>query len=67
MSHTHTIQLELVEAAKRGELTGPQRELLNMGQTYSPSSHRRVIMSRRADQSPLRSSSSIKQVIFQVI
>ena len=35
-------QLELVEAAKRGELTGAQRELLATGQTYSPSTHRRV-------------------------
>merc|ERR1712241_1478726 len=33
--------LELVEAAKKGELTGAQRELLATGQTYSPSTHRR--------------------------
>ena len=35
-------QLELVEAAKKGELTGAQREILATGQTYSPSTHRRV-------------------------
>merc|ERR1711899_69724 len=33
--------LELVEAAKKGELTGTQKEILAMGQTYSPSTHRR--------------------------
>ena len=37
-------QLELVEAAKKGELTGTQKEILAMGQTYSPSTHRRVIV-----------------------
>ena len=39
---TWSQQLELVEAAKKGELTGAQRELLATGQTYSPSTHRRV-------------------------
>merc|ERR1712062_228608 len=33
--------LELVEAAKKGELTGTQKEILATGQTYSPSTHRR--------------------------
>jgi len=30
-----------VEAAKKGELTGAQKEILAMGHTYSPSTHRR--------------------------
>merc|ERR1712223_2127287 len=49
--------LELVEAAKKGELTGPQKELLATGQTYSPSSHRRFELKelkRKQDEEELR-------------
>ena len=35
-----------MEAAKKGELTGTQKEILAMGQTYSPSTHRRVIVEK---------------------